>query len=109
MINVTIFTDSAKEYVGFNITGLAGYSEAGTDIICSAVSVLSLNTVNSIERFTDDAFEASVDEESGDLILKLTDKVCAESKLLIDSMILGLNEIRNEYGKEFLEISYKEV
>ena len=55
MITVTIYKKS-NQYLGFDINGHAGYAEEGSDIICAAVSVLSLNTLNSIEAFTEDEF-----------------------------------------------------
>ena len=57
MITVEI-RKSNGEYVGFSSKGHAGYAEEGYDIICAAVSVLTVNTINSIEKFTDDAFKA---------------------------------------------------
>ena len=35
------------------------------ELVCAAVSALTLNMSNSVERFTEDPFEAEVDEESG--------------------------------------------
>ena len=41
-----------RQYRGFLCEGHAGYAQEGYDIICSAVSVLTVNAVNSIEQFT---------------------------------------------------------
>ncbi|NLL93879.1 MAG: ribosomal-processing cysteine protease Prp [Clostridiales bacterium] len=109
MIDVTIFTDSNKQYVGFKIIGHAGYADSGSDIVCAAVSTLSVNTVNSIEKFTDDTIEASTDDSVGSLEMKFTSNVSKESKLLIDSMLLGINDIMNSFSKTYIKISYKEV
>ena len=53
MITAQLFQNSDKQYWGFKIDGHAGYAEEGEDIICAAVSVLALNTANSIEALTD--------------------------------------------------------
>ena len=45
-----------NQYAGFVSKGHAGYAEEGYDIICAAVSVLTVNTINSIEAFTTDHF-----------------------------------------------------
>ena len=37
--------------------------DSGQDIVCAAVSVLVINTMNSIERFTDDETSCVSDEE----------------------------------------------
>ena len=39
--------------MGFDLEGHAGYSEAGTDIVCAAVSVLVINTINAVEMYTE--------------------------------------------------------
>ena len=54
MTHITIYKSSAtNRTVGFKSAGHAGYAEEGSDIICSAISVLTINTINSIEQFTD--------------------------------------------------------
>ena len=45
---------------------MQGYSEAGSDVVCAAVSVLVINTLNSIERFTSDKISLVSDEETRD-------------------------------------------
>ena len=107
MISVIIYVDSSNQYKGFDVKGHAGYAENGFDIICSAVSVLTVNTINSIEKFTKDFL--SCKSEDGYISFRLKDILSSESKLLIDSMILGLNDIMESYGKKYMKISYKEV
>ena len=110
MINVTIFKDSSDEYRGFSLLGHAGYAKSGSDIICAAASILSTNTVNSIEALTSDKFSCDVDEKTGLLSMSFSDKqISNESKLLVDSMILGLESIRDSYGDTYIKISYREV
>ncbi|HCT17200.1 MAG TPA: ribosomal-processing cysteine protease Prp [Ruminococcaceae bacterium] len=52
MIKVNFFT-SGKDIVGFEISGHSGSAEAGSDIICSAVSsaaYMAANTITEIVR-----------------------------------------------------------
>ena len=65
MIRVTIFKDSNQRVRGFESLGHAGYSEGGSDIVCSAVSVLIINALNSIETFTEDKYQLVSDEHRG--------------------------------------------
>ncbi len=110
MINVTIFKDSSDEYRGFSLVGHAGYAESGSDIVCAATSMLATNAVNSIESFTDDVFSCDVDEETGLLSMSFSGKhISNESKLLVDSLVLGLESIKESYGDTYIKISYKEV
>ena len=57
MITITVKKRN-DTYIEFRIKGHAGYAEEGQDIVCAAVSVLIINTVNSLETFTEDKFEA---------------------------------------------------
>lgn len=109
MIKATILKDSMDNYKGFKLTGHAGYQNAGKDIICAAASVLAQNTVNSIEMFTEDRFLCRVDEQKGSLKFKFAKQVSPESKLLLDSMVLGLQSIREAYGSQYIRILFEEV
>ena len=109
MINVTIFKDSSNQYKAFSMLGHAEYAEHGSDIICASVSVLGINTINAIEKFTDDVITVNIDDNSGLLTLSFDNTVSSESKLLVDTMILGLEDIVESYGDTYIKISYKEV
>jgi uncharacterized protein YsxB (DUF464 family) len=108
MIQVTVFRDSEQSYCGYTVSGHAGFAEAGKDIICACVSILTQNTANSIERFTDDSIRGEMGED-GYLRVEFPDGIGAESKLLMDSMISGLQDIAETYGKRYLKIRFKEV
>ena len=103
MIKVTIYKTDRHEYAGFDISGHAEYSESGSDIVCAAVSAIVINTINSIDRFTDDKTSCVSDEESGEI-------PSHDASLLLDSMVLGLEQIEdsNEY-EPYIDIIFKEV
>jgi uncharacterized protein len=104
MIKISIKTDTEKIYSGFRVEGHAGYLDEGQDIICAAVSMLVINTINSIETFTKDVFEVHTEEEIGLIELKMMSEVSDEAKLLLDSLFLGFRVIKEEYGNDFIEI-----
>jgi hypothetical protein len=106
MITVTIYKNS-HQYKGFAVKGHAGYAEEGYDIICAAVSALTVNTVNSIEKFTEDTF--SGEQKDGWLSCEFPEGLSERSVLLMDSMVLGLAEIQNNYGKQYIRMIFKEV
>ena len=56
MTKVTFYQNSEQQCVGFDVNSHAGYAEEGEDIVCAAISALVINTVNSIETFTDDSY-----------------------------------------------------
>ena len=105
MITVTVYKHS-DEFKGFRCEGHAGYAQEGEDIVCAAVSVLTVNTVNSIEAFTEDAF--SGEEKDGFVSCMLTGCVSGETRLLMDSMVLGLSHIKNNYD-DYIQLRFKEV
>ena len=49
MIRAVLYRDGHDRLVGFSVKGHSGYAEEGSDIVCSAVSVLTITCVNSLE------------------------------------------------------------
>ena len=106
----TILIRKTKDsYQGFNCIGHAGYADAGSDIICAAVSVLVFNTLNAIESYTDDTMNVVTNDEAGLVVVVFESPVSDRAKLLLDTMILGLTGIEKQYGKKFLRLKFEEV
>ena len=105
MTTVTIIKSKNGKYKEVICSGHAGFAQAGEDIVCSAISMLVINTINSLDRLTRTQLEVHSEEESG-LILSEPDE---GGKLLLDSMILGLQNVVAEYGKKYLKLKFKEV
>ena len=106
MIRITFQTRNS-EYKAVISEGHAEYAESGEDIICSAVSILLINTANSIEQFTD-SFAGS-DSDDGVLTLVLKDHPDEKATVLMDALKLGLESIKAEYGDDYLTIDKREV
>lgn len=102
MIKVEFHYNDCNKITGFYISGHAGYSEEGSDIICAAVSALATNTVNSIEALTDDEFEAECDE-TGSLKLNVI-TLSSFSELLLNSLQIGIKSIIADYGSDYINI-----
>ena len=109
MISIIIYQNQSNQYVGFSTQGHADFSEPGTDIICSAVSALTINAINSIEKFSNAKFSLDTNQEDGEFDFKITSECDDISTLLLDSMILGLKGIQKDYGKRYLSLKFKEV
>ena len=108
MTEITIIKSDSK-YKGFTCMGHAEYAAEGEDIVCAAISVLTINTINSIDELTDDEIIVSADDEEGDLQMYFTDAPSKESILLMDSLKLGLETISSQYGEEFVKVVIQEV
>ena len=66
MVTVVIKKNENGSYSGFTCSGHADFDEAGYDIVCSAISILVLNTINSIATLTYNNMECDSDEVTGD-------------------------------------------
>lgn len=75
--------------------GHAGRSVNGQDIVCSAISALTCNLINSLEELTDNRIRAET--SSGKTIIEW-EQLDEKGKLLIDSWFLGLAAINQEYN-----------
>ena len=108
MIDVKILTDSEGGYTGFTMHGHAEYAEYGQDIVCAAVSALVINTMNSVEAFTEDAFSHAIHEKEDEVSFQITSHpVSASSELLLKSLVLGLQAIESEYGKKHVHVYFE--
>ena len=105
MITITV-KKRKKDYLEF-CSRARRLRPAGQDIVCAAVSALIINTVNSLERFTQEEFEASDDD--GFVRIRFAGAMTAEGRLLMDSLILGLTEIAHDYNNRYLTVNVKEV
>ena len=109
MIKITIYQNHAGQYLGFRCTGHAGYAQAGRDIVCAGVSALVINTVNAMEAFTGDTFDAWTDPDSGRIDIRFHRPPGHDAQLLIRTMILGLQDIQDRYGTDYCYLYFKEV
>ena len=109
MTRVTFYQNSEHQCIGFDVNGHAGYAQEGEDIVCAAISALVINTVNSIEAFTEDEFRVDVDEKSADIRFSLENSPSKECLLLLNSLILGLQRMEDEQYTDFIDIIFEEV
>ena len=109
MTKVTFYQNSENQCVGFTSEDHAGYAQEGEDIVCASISALVINTVNSIEAFTEDEFTIDVDESSARIHFMIKNKPSKESLLLLNSLILGLQRMEDEQYTEFIDIIFEEV
>lgn len=101
---------SRGRLVGFECRGHAGAGESGQDIVCSAVSALTITTINGLIELL--KLSCAVDTDDGRLYCMLDSEVngneLEKAELLLETMALGLRSIAEEYGRN-LKISEREV
>ncbi|MBQ9156376.1 MAG: ribosomal-processing cysteine protease Prp [Eubacterium sp.] len=108
MISITIYKSPEGSYQGFQVIGHADSVDEGADLVCCSVSVLTINTVNSIEAFTSDSFGFEEDDETGLVELIFDGKPSPEAELLMKSYEMGVLSIADEYDT-WLNVITKEV
>lgn len=102
MIKVTfVRREGSGEVVSFRIEGHAQYAKPGKDIVCAAVSAISVGTVNSIEALAGVQLPATM--KSGwlqsDIPHGVDASVNERVQLLIESMAVMLGTIAESYGR----------
>ena len=70
MTEITFFKRNGV-YYGFKETGHAGYADAGQDIVCSAISAMTMLIVNTIEISYATDVEYTIDEDTTDITVKV--------------------------------------
>lgn len=108
MINITIFTNGNSEYVGFKSEGHSGYAEEGCDIVCSAVSVLTVNTINCIELYCNDDYEKPRHAGYGLVEFVMKDNPSHDALLIMKVFVQGVRDLSNTYG-DYICLTFKEV
>ncbi|MBX6352892.1 MAG: ribosomal-processing cysteine protease Prp [Thermoflavifilum sp.] len=80
----------------FTVCGHAGYAHHGEDIVCAAVSALTLNAVNSCERLLGIRLACRDDGECLHCEVPMT-RQDPKVQLLLASMVFGLEQTAEAY------------
>ena len=108
MIKINLYYNNQGDLWHFSLHGHAGYADHGQDVVCAGVSMIVINTINSIESFTDEPIKLQENSEEGyiDCIFPQikSGKGAPEAILLLKSMTLGLESTKNQYG-EYIQIN----
>ena len=96
MITITLQRDKEKRITGFEISGHAGYSEAGSDIPRAALSALAQSALAGRPDYH--AQHAQYDVGEGSLSVHVMKDGVAPQAIL-RAMELGLTEISKQYSE----------
>ncbi|EHJ51845.1 ribosomal-processing cysteine protease Prp [Streptococcus macacae] len=87
------------------LTGHAGSGEYGFDIVCAAVSALSINLVNALKVLADCTVDLQMDEIDGGYmkvdLSHIANKSDEKVQLLFESFLLGITNLA-ENSPEFV-------
>lgn len=104
MTEVKMLT-KGQYFVGFEITGHAGYAPAGNDIVCAAISTISQATIIGINEVI--GAMASITEDEAYLRLEVNESLC-EIQVLLKTMYLVLSDVAKQYEKH-IKLCTKEI
>ena len=104
MIQIDIKRSTTGNMIGFLVSGHAGFAEYGSDIVCASVSALVINCINSIETFSATSFVATEDEQTGEIDFACEGEIDEAAELLMESLLLGLAGIQEEYGNKYVTL-----
>ena len=99
------FFDRDGRISGFSVSGHSGYGEAGTDIVCAAVSTAVQFAECTISDVLGNRVKTKVNEEEARITLTLPG-VCEDEEAVqavLAGMMLTLCELRDQYP-EYIEV-----
>ena len=106
MIRIACFSRKDK-LTGFHITGHSDYSEAGSDIVCAAVSSAAHMAANTVTDVIHLCPELAVGD--GDMLLKLRTMSDADKAAdIMEGFRLHTEGLREQYP-DYLTVSITEV
>ena len=79
---------------GIEMSGHAGYAEAGKDIVCAAVTALTQTLIRSLEDLARDKIQYEISPGRADIHYR---NLSEEGRLLIDSFFIGGCLIADEF------------
>ena len=104
MTRCEFFRDGAR-ITGFSVSGHSGYAEAGSDIVCAAISAAVAMAEATINDVCGGKAKVRVKEEDARITLTLP-AVCEEEETIqnvLDGMMLYLINLRDEYS-DYIEV-----
>ncbi len=100
MITVDFFRTKDGRIQGFCFEGHADAGEYGYDLVCSAVSALSISTVNAIESLTKAGFSEEEAAEDGGFLKVMLEPAGAgdhDAQLLLEALHQGISQMAESY------------
>ena len=83
--------------------GHAGYADAGADIVCAAISVLTSTCVNALESVAGVQPVTRQDEREALMELRLpanlTEQQAHDAQIVLGAVLQGLSDLQREYPK----------
>jgi uncharacterized protein YsxB (DUF464 family) len=109
IVKVERNTQLDDKILAFEVKGHADFDVHGKDIVCAAVSAITIGTVNAIEKIACLTLKPNVSEGFLSLDLQtihnFNEDQEKKTQLLLESMIVMLQTIQDSY-REYISIHY---
>ncbi len=90
--------------------GHAEYAKRGKpDVLCAAISALTIGAINSLEALAGEKLVTSADEKNGFLKCDFESVLQEKSCFLLDSMVFSLENLSRVYGRQYLQVKIDAV
>lgn len=83
---------------GYAISGHAGYAAHGKDIVCAALSFLSITCANALESVAGQTPQTAMDDETGYLSVRLQTPN-EKAQVIFQVLASGVRDLCNAYPK----------
>ena len=108
---VTFWKRSDGALIGYSASGHSGYAEAGSDIVCAAISALTQSTLNGLKNVLKAPVMFDQDDDGAFIEAILTPEASQDqvqqAQLLLVTLLEGLQAIQREFPRN-LRIIFKE-
>ena len=98
-----VFVEGTQGFESFKVSGHSGFGEAGSDIVCAAVSTLTITCVNALESVAGVIPRVIEREEPALLEVTLPDEMSSQARhdaqVLMRALHQGLQDLSQAYPK----------
>lgn len=115
MIRVKLYKDINGSIYKYTVSGHAGYSTSGNDIVCAAVSMLvqtALIALKEVCKIDENNIGYFIDEKNGILEVSiprnLPEKQIYDANIILKTMEVGINALIENYPK-YITLENREV
>ena len=109
MTRCEFFTEDER-ITGFTVSGHSGYAEAGSDIVCAAVSALTQGAVIGLKEVI--GLEIALDISDGYMYCMLPKKISAaqqhDAELILNTMAASIASLAETNG-DYIKLTDREV
>ena len=108
MIKAEIYVTDRGNIVGFDISGHAGFSESGTDIVCAAVSSAAYMVGNTLTEVIRADIDTVINDKLGIMKVMISSKDVNRCSDIMNGFKLHLILLEEMYPKN-IKVNYVEV